>query len=70
MTPVQLCVIIRNRVGSVKRPEDIRSMREVLLGERDLELDEAERMLNRYEDRTVVIDVLEELMREHTKANG
>ena len=45
------------------------SMREVLLGERDLELDEALRIFKRYESQTPVIDVLEELIREHKRTS-
>lgn len=69
VTPEELCVLIRNRVGAINSPDDLMSMREVLLGERDLELDEAQRIFDRYDGRTLVIDVLEELMREHTEAN-
>ena len=70
VTPQELCVLIRNKLRpDGTSPDDLMSMREVLLGERDLELDEALRIFKRYESQTPVIDVLEELIREHKRTS-
>ena len=67
ITPQQMCVLIRNKVIRDNSNDDVMSMREVLLGERDLELDEAKRLLSRYEGKTPLIDAMQELL--EAKAN-
>lgn len=60
-------VLIRDKVIHSNSNDDVMSMGEILLGERDLELDEANRLVSRYESKTPLIDAMQELL--EAKAN-
>ena len=65
VTPEELCVLLRTKLkGKGISPDDMQTIREVLLGENDLQEKEAVRLANRYKGQSPVIDALSELMAE------
>jgi len=70
VTPEELCVLLRIRlIGKGISPDDIQTLREVLLGESDLQEEEALRLASRYSGQTPMIDALSELMAEKLTGN-
>ena len=65
VTPEELCVLLRTKLeGKGISPDDMQTLREVLLDENDLQDEEALRLANRYRGKTPVIDSLSELIAE------
>jgi hypothetical protein len=65
LEPEEMCPLIRSRL-SVKgfSADDCDQIRGVLLRERDLELDEARRLANRFEGQTPLLDAMQGLLME------
>ena len=70
VTPEELCVLLRTKLeGKGISPDDMQTLRELLLGENDLKEEEALRLANRYSGQTPVIDALSELIQEHQRTD-
>ena len=71
VTPEELCVLLRTKLeGKGMSPDDKQTLREVLLGEYDLQDEEALRLASRYSGQTPVIDALSELITEKLAGKG
>ena len=65
VTPEEMCVLIRYKtLKTGLNIDDMQVIREVLLGERDLGLEEAVRIGKRFEGKTPILDALKELLEE------
>jgi len=64
--PKEMCPVIGNRIREKGfSDDDCDLIRQVLLRERDLGLDEALRMAKRFEDQTPLLDAMQALLLEH-----